>query len=380
MTPRDAPVADAERLLQGGLDARGERGAGVVACQVARAAQQVGHTGLMGGGGEATVWRPPVTDQHAGIVGPEDRRRLQEPPPRLNGIDRRLRRRKGPQPLPVPIDFPAGFVGGDDGTAANGRTQRGIGRLGLPRRAVQGARDGTGRHREAEALVQKPGDLAMRQPELLVEDHHEGDGLRPELHGGGPQRVGGLQRMAALHPASTHRAAADPDSKAAYDRVHDRQLFLILRGHAGRRHGAGAVGTRRRHRNGDYLIDARRWRSVTVAPMPGPASAPAAPRRRRRRALREGGGLAFACPTRQVEFVLQPVVLAAQPVALALQPGTLVFQPGTLAFCPLQVSPQPIVSSFKLTDGVGSIRHIEVMPDSAKLYKSRMFGMEGQTR
>ena len=86
---RDAPVADAERLLQGGLDARGERGAGVVACQVARAAQQVGHTGLMGGGGEATVWRPPVTDQHAGIVGPEDRRRLQEPPPRLNGIDRR---------------------------------------------------------------------------------------------------------------------------------------------------------------------------------------------------------------------------------------------------------------------------------------------------
>ncbi len=78
--------------------------------------------------------------------------------------------------------------------------------------------------------------------------------------------------------------------------------------------------------------------------------------------------------------MLQPVVLAAQPVALALQPVTLVFQPGTLAFRPLQVPPQPIVSSFKLTDGVGSIRHIEVMPDSAKLYKSRMFGMEGQTR
>ena len=184
----------------------------------------------------------------------------------------------------------------------------------------------------------------MRQPELLVEDHHEGDGLRPELHGGGPQRVGGLQRMAALHPASTHRAASDPDSKAAHDRVHDRQLFLILHCHAGRRHGAGAVGTRRRHRNGDHLIDTRRWRSVTVAPMPCPASAPAAPRRRRRRALREGGGLAFACPARQVEFVLQPVVLAAQPVAL-------VFQPGTLAFRPLQVPPQPIDSSFKLTDG-----------------------------
>ena len=114
--------------------------------------------------------------------------------------------------------------------------------------------------------------------------------------------------------------------------------------------------------------------------MPCPASAPAAPRRRRRRALREGGGLAFACPARQVEFALQPVVLAAQPVALALQPVTLVFQPGTLAFRPLQVPPQPIDLSFKLTDGVGAIRHIEVMPDSGTLYKSRMFGMEGQTR
>ena len=58
----------------------------------------------------------------------------------------------------------------------------------------------------------------------------------------------------------------------------------------------------------------------------------------------------------------------------------LVFQPGTLAFRPLQVPPQPIDSSFKLTDGVGAIRHIEVMPDSGTLYKSRMFGMEGQTR
>ena len=94
----------------------------------------------------------------------------------------------------------------------------------------------------------------------------------------------------------------------------------------------------------------------------------------------KGAAWRLPCPTRQVEFVLQPVVLAAQPVALALQPVTLVFQPGTLAFRPLQVPPQPIVSSFKLTDGVGSIRHIEVMPDSAKLYKSRMFGMEGQTR
>ena len=68
----------------------------------------------------------------------------------------------------------------------------------------EGARDGTGRHPEAEALAQEPGDLEMRQPELLVEDHHEGDGLRPELHGGGPQRVGGLQRMATLHPALQH--------------------------------------------------------------------------------------------------------------------------------------------------------------------------------
>ena len=62
---RDAPGADAERLLQGDRDAGGERGAGMVARQVARAAQQMGQTGLMGGVGEAAVRRPPVTDQHA---------------------------------------------------------------------------------------------------------------------------------------------------------------------------------------------------------------------------------------------------------------------------------------------------------------------------
>ena len=284
----------------------------------------------------------------------------------------------------MPIDFPAGFVGGDDRTAANGLTQRGIGRLGLPRRAVQGARDGTGRHREADALAQEPGDLAMRQPELLVEDHHEGDGLRPELHGGGPQRVGGLQRMAALHPASTHRAASDPDIKAAHDRVHDRQLFLILRCHAGRRHGAGAVGTRRRHRNGDsphrhapvavgdrgaHAVPRVGARAAAGAAVGGPFEKGAAWRLPARRARSSSCfSRSFSRRSRSRSRSRTRNLDNVNPTGHARVSSA----PGPAA------TDRFVVQAHRR--GHSSIRHIEVMPDSGTLYKSRMFGMEGQTR
>src|SRR2546422_5358897 len=45
-------------------------------------------------------------------------------------------RGEAPQPLQVRIDFPAGLVATDDGTAANGFTQRGIRRFGLSRRTA----------------------------------------------------------------------------------------------------------------------------------------------------------------------------------------------------------------------------------------------------
>ena len=75
---RRAPVADTQGLLQEASDARGERGAGMIARQVATAPQQVGHTDLMGLGGELTIRGPAVAHQHAVVVHAQDGRRLWE--------------------------------------------------------------------------------------------------------------------------------------------------------------------------------------------------------------------------------------------------------------------------------------------------------------
>ena len=97
--------------------------------------------------------------------------------------------------------------------------------------------------------------------------------------------------------------------------------------------------------------------------MPCPASALAPPRRRRRRALREGGGLAFACPARQVEFVLQPVFSRRSRWRSRSSQSRSCSNRARSRFVRSRRRNRSIC--LKLTDGVGAIRHIEVMPDSA---------------
>ena len=65
------------------------------------------------------------------------------------------------------------------------------------------------RDRQPEAVAQQRGDLAVGQAEAFIEQHGERDRLRPQLHGGGAERVGGLQRMAPLHAPAALRALAD---------------------------------------------------------------------------------------------------------------------------------------------------------------------------
>ena len=97
---------------------------------------------------------------------------------------------------------------------------------------------------------------------------------------------------------------------------------------------------------------------VATCPAPGPT------RRRRGGALRKRRGLAFGRAPRQVQCLLQPLVLTAQPVALT-------FHLRPVALRPRQVPTQPIVFSLKVTNRIGAIRHIEVMPDSRKKYKGK---------
>ena len=78
----------------------------------------------------------------------------------------------------------------------------------------------------------------------------------------------------------------------------------------------------------------------------------------------------------QVEFLLQPLVLASQSVPLALQSVPLALQSVPLAFetnpvaiGPFQLPTQPLNLALKVVRDVRLIRHIDVMPDPGKKYK-----------
>ena len=101
-------------------------------------------------------------------------------------------------------------------------------------------------------------DPAEGEAALFIEDHGERDGLRAELHGRGAERIGGLQRMPALHAAVTLPALADRDTKFMHDGALHRQVFLVLRDDAAAPHGSAAVRTLRGQRRVVGHVDARR--------------------------------------------------------------------------------------------------------------------------
>ena len=138
-----------------------------------------------------------------------------------------------------------------------------------------------------------------------------------ELHRGRPERIGGLKAVAPLHAPPALRAAADLDVEATHDGLHLRELFLILRGHAGHLNGAAAVGTRRRRWRPVGLVDPRRaWAAALPAvPCTGPAArAPALPLRP---VLGEGRGLPSPCAARVVELLLEVFATTLPPVSVA---------------------------------------------------------------
>jgi hypothetical protein len=103
----------------------------------------------------------------------------------------------------------------------------GVGRLRLARSAVERLRDGARRHRQAKTLMQQRRDLGVRDAQVLVENADQRDRLRAEMDGGRPQRIRGLQRMAALQAAVTAHAVPDVHIETPHDRLHDRPKFWI---------------------------------------------------------------------------------------------------------------------------------------------------------
>ena len=129
----------------------------------ATAAEQMRQTRLMRGVGKLAVRRPAIALQDAGVVGAEHPRRLRKAAPVFDRIGRRVRRRKGPEPVRVAADFPAGFIGRDDRTAAHLRAQRLVGRLRLARRAMDRVDQPAARDGEPEAIAQQRARCGRRR-------------------------------------------------------------------------------------------------------------------------------------------------------------------------------------------------------------------------
>ena len=337
--PGVAAGAHGESLLQEGLHPAREAGLRVHGGQVPTAAQEMGETGLMGRLGKLTIGCPPIPHENPRVLGAQDGSRLSEAAATLNRIHGGVGRREGPQPPALPVDLPTRLIGCHDRTAADGGTQGRVGRPRLAGRPMQRLGDGAWGQGEPEALAQQRRTPGVREAELLVEQHEQGHGLWPQLHGGRAQRVRGLPLMAPLHASPTRHTLAQLDGEPPHDGTHDRQFFLILPGDPRVAHCAAALRTGRRQRGRPGLIHPRRDSAMGMPPMPTPSPPSGTPRGRGRRAFGERRRLAFRRPARQVELALQALVLPTQPVAVALQsaafrlrPFKLVLQPFNLAF------------------------------------------------
>jgi len=317
---RGEAIACGQRGAQERIDLRSKPMMGIVQPHRAAATKQMRQTRLMARVGKLAVGRPAIALQDAGVLGAEHPRGLREAAPVFDRVGRRARRRKGPEPVRVAADLPAGFIGRDSGTRAHLCAQRLVRRLRLARRAMHRVDEAPARHRQAKAIVQQRREAAEGEPALFIEDHRERDGLRAELHSGSAERSGGLQRMPPLHAPMTVSALADRNTKFVDHGPLRWQVFLILRNHAPPPHGAAAVRTVRGQRGLVHGIDLMRPRAMRLPTIGGARFASRSFGMRLRQAARKGRRLPVRAAPCHLQFLAQALVLAAQPIAFVLRP------------------------------------------------------------
>ena len=135
--PVVATVSQGEPGLQHRFHLNGPGAVGMVVSKVLAAPEQVRQTRLVQRVVEAPIGRPPVADEHAVEVGPQDGAGVVEPAAGADGVDGGVRGGEHPQPVALAADAPAGFVRGDDGRVADLLAQRRVGRRGVAGRAMQ---------------------------------------------------------------------------------------------------------------------------------------------------------------------------------------------------------------------------------------------------
>src|SRR5262245_39645778 len=133
------------------------------------AAQQVAEALLVPGVLEPVVGRPAVVDHDAVVVEAQDGLGHGAAAGRVDDVGGRPRPDQGVQPGRAPAHPPSGLVGDNPRGLAHGLADALVDRLaarGGPKHGVDAAAT---TERNAEEAVQAAGDLAVRQPALLVE-------------------------------------------------------------------------------------------------------------------------------------------------------------------------------------------------------------------
>jgi hypothetical protein len=299
----------------------GLAGVGVADHAVA-AAQQVRDACLVGCGVERAVGRPAVAFQRAGEVAAEDGLGVGVAAAGGDVEHGDAVADVGPQPAVVAVDAPAGLVRSDRPRGPQRVEQRGVGRLGVARDAVQRAVQSPGGHAQSAQALQDLGGLGHRHPQPDLQPAGQRLGDRSQHHSRRARGVGGLVGVAAPHPPPTVAAATQRDVVAAHSRGGGHDLFLQLLDDLVNDDRAPAPLAALARGHVDVLIDPLGWRRL-AAGLGAVVGAGLASQRFRVRlggATRERCGLALARPPRLLQPGLQPLDLLALTGVFRPQP------------------------------------------------------------
>ena len=244
------------------------------------------------------------------------------------------------QPGRGPADAPAGLIQRDAGLGPDHRFAVLIGGR-TPRRAArERLAQAPRRQGQAKPALPHRDRLPVGEPELLVQDRREGQGLGAALRGRCPGRLRRLAGMPALDSGAARDTVADVDPKPRHvDAPADRCLVLVL-DPLGRDRPVTRRAARRQPRI-DLVVHLRRDLPAPLRPVLGPALPAGSLRGRFRLALGERRRLALPRPLRRGQFLREPISLWLESVPLLAAVRRTLLQTRNLRVLLLDVSSQP---------------------------------------